>query len=115
MYSARRLTPGLLMLLAACAGHTAKGPSPEAPAQLTVDNRSSLDMDLYVRRRDQQSRLGFAPANQKTVFALQPVLTGGPGLIRLVARPVRGGGEPVVSDLMQLGPGDRIDWSIPPQ
>jgi hypothetical protein len=36
-------------------------------------------MDLYVRPRDQGSRLGFAPANQKTVFALEPVLSGGPG------------------------------------
>lgn len=115
MYSARRLTPGLLLLLAACAGSTAKDPSPEAPAQVTVDNRSSLDMDLYVRRRDQRSRLGFAPANEKTVFALQPALTGGPGLIRLEARPVRGGGQPVLSDLLQVRPGERVDWSIPPQ
>ncbi len=79
-----------------------------------MDNRSSLDMDLYIRRRDQRSRLGFAPADQKTVFALTPTLTGGPGLIRFEARPVRGG-EAVVSDLMAVNPGDRIDWSIPPQ
>jgi len=71
-------------------------------------------MDLYVRRRDQRSRLGFAPANQKTVFGLTPALTGGPGLIRLEARPVRGG-ESVISDLLQIGPGDKLDWSIPPQ
>lgn len=54
-------------------------------------------------------------ADEKTVFALQPVLTGGPGLIRLEARPVRGAGEAVLSDLLQVRPGERIDWSIPPQ
>jgi hypothetical protein len=111
---ARRLTPWLLVFLAACTGGGTKGPSPEAPARVTVDNRSSLDMDLYVRRRDQRSRLGFAPANQKTVFALLPALSGGPGLIRFEARPVRGG-EAVLSDLLDVKPGDRLDWSIPPQ
>ena len=110
----RRLLPWLLVFLAACTGGSANAPSPQAPAQVTVDNRSSLDMDLYVRRRDQRSRLGFAPANQKTVFALTPALTGGPGLIRLEARPVRGG-EAVVSDLLQVSPGERIGWSVPPQ
>ncbi|HEY7635728.1 MAG TPA: hypothetical protein VH763_09295 [Gemmatimonadales bacterium] len=70
---------------------------------------------MYVRRRDQRSRLGFAPADQKTVFALNPVLSGGPGLIRLEARPVRRGGDAVVSDLLQVQPGERLAWSIPPQ
>jgi hypothetical protein len=110
-----RVTPWLLLVLAACAGAGPKEPSPEPPAQVTVDNRSSLDMDLYVRRRDQRSRLGFAPANQKTVFALSPALSGGAGLIRLEARPARSSGEAVVSDLLQVRPGDRLDWSIPPQ
>ncbi len=114
MYSTRQLTPWLLILLAGCAGGSAKQPSPEAPARVTVDNRSSLDMDLYVRRRDQRSRLGFAPADQKTVFALAPALSGGPGLIRFEARPVRGG-EAVVSDLLEVQAGERLDWSIPPQ
>jgi hypothetical protein len=112
---ARRLVPWFLVFLAACTGGGSNTPSPQAPGQVTVDNRSSLDMDLYIRRRDQRSRLGFAPANQKTVFALTPTLTGGPGLIRFEARPVRGGGEAVVSDLMDVKPGDRIAWSIPPQ
>jgi hypothetical protein len=115
MHGGRRLTPWLLVILAACAGAGGKGPSPEPPAQVTVDNRSSLDMDLYLRRRDQRSRLGFAPANQKTVFALSPALSGGAGLIRLEARPVRSSGDAVVSDLLQVRPGDRLDWSIPPQ
>jgi hypothetical protein len=110
----RRFPLLFLVLLAACTGGSANGPSPQRPTQVTVDNRSSLDMDLYVRRRDQRSRLGFAPADQKTVFALTPDLTGGPGLVRLEARPVRGG-EAVVSDLMEVKPGDRIAWSLPPQ
>ena len=106
--------PLLLGLLTACAGGSTQAPAPVSAAQVTIDNRSSLDMDLYVRRRDQRSRLGFAPADQKTVFALTPVLSGGPGLIRFEARPVRGG-EAVVSDLLNVAPGDHIAWSIPPQ
>jgi hypothetical protein len=111
---ARHLIPWLLLVLAASSGGGSNAPAPENAAQVTVDNRSSLDMDLYIRRRDQRSRLGFAPANQKTVFALNPTLTGGPGLIRFEARPVRGG-QVVLSDLMDVNPGGKIDWSIPPQ
>jgi hypothetical protein len=49
------------------------------------------------------------------LFALSPALSGGAGLIRLEARPVRSSGDAVVSDPLQVRPGDRLDWSIPPQ
>jgi hypothetical protein len=113
-----RLPTLLLMAAAACAmGACASNPSPNETtgASVIVDNRSSLTMDVYLRRRDQApTRLGFAPANEKTRFALLPALTAGAGLVRFEARPSLGG-ELTSSDLLSVGPGDELTWVIPAQ
>ncbi|HET6579237.1 MAG TPA: hypothetical protein VFG66_13000 [Gemmatimonadales bacterium] len=108
--------PALLlsvMTAAACASN----PSPDTPtgATVIVDNRSSLTMDVYLRRRDQPpTRLGFAPANETTRFAISPALSAGAGLVRFEARPSLGG-EPTSSDLLSVAPGDELSWVIPAQ
>ena len=107
----------ILMALAASALGCASNPSPNETtgASVIVDNRSSLTMDVYLRRRDQPpTRLGFAPPNEKTRFALSPALTAGAGLIRFEARPSLGG-ELTTSDLLSVGPGDELTWVIPAQ
>jgi len=107
--------PALLLTLATAA--CASNPSPNEPAgaSVIVDNRSSLIMDIYLRRRDQApTRLGFAPANEKTRFAISPALVAGAGLVQFEARPSRVG-EPTFSDLLSVGPGDELTWVIPPQ
>jgi hypothetical protein len=102
-----------LMAAAACASNPS--PNRATGATVMVDNRSSLTMDVYFRRRDQPpTRLGFAPANEKTRFAISPALSVGAGLVRFEARPALGG-EPTSSDLLSVGPGDELTWVVPAQ
>jgi hypothetical protein len=101
----------------ACATHQVSGRSaPASQARVEVANNSSLDMDLYVRTGQRRPiRLGLAPASDTTTFALARALLAGAGLIRFEARPVRGQGEPVLSEPFSAAPGDELHWSIPPQ
>jgi hypothetical protein len=106
----------LLLLTTACASG---GPGDTEPAKQTrarIENRASLDMDISVRRNDGRlSRLGFAPGEETTVFALPTSLTAGASWIRFEAKPVRSSGESVVSEPFQVKMGDEITWSAPPQ
>jgi hypothetical protein len=109
------LHPLLFVLLALGCGSTAANPEPDTGTRAVIENRSSLDMDIDVRRNDGRvSRLGFAPGNETTSFALTPTVTAGAAWIRFEARPTRGG-DPVVSEPFQVRAGEEISWSVPPQ
>jgi hypothetical protein len=105
-----------LVAASACAtNQTAAAPS-DFQATLNVENRSNADMDLYVvSERGGSVRLGLAPAAETTSFKLTPSMLAGAGTVRFQGRPVRGGGEPVLSDPYKVRPGEQIDWSLPPQ
>jgi hypothetical protein len=106
----------LLLLILACAGHKTESPEPNDQTRAKIENRASLDMDIYVRRNDGRiNRLGLAPGGETTSFALSPTLTAGAAWIRFEARPVRESGEPVVSEPFPVRMGDEITWSVPPQ
>lgn len=118
------ITGCLLALLAAagggaCSSHTAAGPvsaAPEGQARARIENRSSLDMDVYVRRIDGQTiRIGFVPGAGTAAFALNPAVLSGSPSVRFEARPVRGAGEAVLSEPFAIRPGDEVTWSVPPQ
>lgn len=114
-----RLTALLLPLLSvatlACATNRT-GESGDLQARLEVENRSSFDMDLYLRSdRGGSVRLGLAPAGEITPFSLSPSLLAGAGAVRFEARPLRGQGQSVLSDPYKVRPGEVITWSIPPQ
>jgi hypothetical protein len=112
----------LLLLLAplgsACSssgGSSPGAPAPKSGARLAVENRSSSDMDVYVRVEGAPtSRLGFAPASDTTVFTLSPALIVGAKPLRFEARPTNGG-QAVLSDQFDVQSGEEVDWSIPPQ
>jgi hypothetical protein len=73
-------------------------------------------MDVSVRRNDGRvSRLGFAPGDETTVFALPPTITAGAAWIRFEAKPARSSGQTAVSEPFPVTKGDEITWSIPPQ
>lgn len=108
--------PLALAAAAACAGNTAGTGADENQARLVVENRSSLDMDILARRHGAPpTPVGFAPANETTTFELPRGLLAGSGTILFEAAPVRRQGEAVVSDPFNIGPGEEITWSIPPQ
>jgi hypothetical protein len=114
MSAVRLIVLSLFLPVAGCASNPAPSGAPSAAAAVSVDNQSSLDMDLYVREHEGAARLGFAPANQVTRFPLPPALITGSGLIQFEARPTRGG-ERVSSDAFTVHPGDTLSWVIPPQ
>ena len=106
----------LLMYLVACGTGNPGSPEPSNQTRARIENRSSLDVDIYVRRNDGRgTRLGFAPGGETTTFALPPTITAGAAWVRFEARPVRDSGEPVVSEPFPVQIGDEISWSVPPQ
>lgn len=109
--------PALLVVLAvACQSGGPGRPEPAEQTRARIENRSSLDMDIFVRRNDgRAARLGFVPGDETSTFALPPALTTGASWIRFEANPVRGTGKPVVSEPFQVRMGDEITWSVPPQ
>jgi hypothetical protein len=111
-----RLLPVLLLVATACGTGTPGGAEPVEQTSARIENRSSLDMDIYVRRNDgRMNRLGFVSAGETTIFALPPALTAGAAWVRFEARPVRQSGAAVVSETFPVRMGDQITWSVPPQ
>jgi hypothetical protein len=107
----------LLIVTCLVACRTGTGTAdPSNQTRARIENRSSLDSDIYVRRNDgRETRLGFAPGNETTTFALPPTITAGAAWIRFEARPVRGSGEAAVSEPFQVRMGEEMFWSVPPQ
>ena len=106
-------TSVLGLLLAACAGSGANT-APEPVARVRIENRSSSDVDLYLRPALRSAtRLGFVPASDTADFALARALISGAASFHLEARPIRGG-RPTLSEPFTARTGEEIFWSIPP-
>jgi hypothetical protein len=106
----------LFLALTACSTGSPGSPSPSNQTRVRIENRSSLDVDIFVRRNDgRDSRLGFASGGETTTFALPPTITAGAAWVRFEARPVRGSGEVVVSEPFPVQMGEEISWSVSPQ
>ena len=110
----------LLLLAAACSrgNAPAAGPDPDTTeqARARIENRASVDMDLYLIRSDgQRMRLGFVAGGETSTFALPATLTAGAMSIRFEARPVRRSGQTVVSEPFGVSRGEELTWSISPQ
>ena len=108
----------LLTLSCSSGGAPDTSPAPNSGDQLRarIENRASLDMDIFAVRNDgERIRLGFVPGGETAVFALPATVTSGSTTIRFQARPVRRGGEPVVSEIFGVHTGEEIAWSISPQ
>jgi hypothetical protein len=113
--------PGFLLVLltAACSsGSPDTSPDPDSGdrPRARIENRASVDMDIYALRTDgQRIRLGFVPGGETAAFALPPTVTAGSSSIRFEARPIRRPGEPLISEIFVVSSDEEIAWSIPPQ
>jgi hypothetical protein len=110
----------VLLLTLACGGGGAPNPAPDPESgdqpRVRIDNRASLDMDIYAVRNDgERVRLGFLSGGERAVFALPATVTSGTTTIRFEARPVRRGGDPIISEIFGVHAGEEIAWSISPQ
>ncbi len=106
----------LLTLSCSSSGSPDTTPEPDSGDQprARIENRASLDMDIFAIRSDgERIRLGFLPGGETAVFALPSTVTAGANSIRFEARPVRHGGDPVISE--PFGVREQITWSISPQ
>lgn len=114
--SAVLLTMLALAGAAGCATNAGGDVGAASQAQIEIENRSSFDMDLYVRsERGGAVRLGLAPSGETTFFSLSPSMLAGAGVVRFEGRPVRGQSQSVLSDPYKVRPGEALSWSIPPQ
>jgi hypothetical protein len=113
-----RFLPLLLLFSVACSSSNSPSTAPEPNSgdqpRALIENRSSIDMDIYLLRSGQSIRLGFLAGGEKTTFPLPATVTAGSTAITFEARPVRRSGRAVKSEPFQLG-NEEIKWSIPPQ
>jgi hypothetical protein len=108
-----------LATLGGCAANsTSSSPSgnqgPVDNAAVIVINRSNWDMDVYLVRGGQRSRIGLAPAGKTTRYSLTPAQYVGGGPIRIVAQPLVSGSA-VSSEPLTLNRGEAVTLDIPPQ
>ena len=109
----------LTLLTLSCSGGTTPdtAPDPNSGDQVSarIENRASVDMDIFLVRPDQQTfRLGYVAGGETANFALPATLTAGATSISFEARPVRRSGQTVTSEPYGIHMGE-IVWSISPQ
>ena len=113
--AARILAPlALALVLAFCSRNPrADQASPDAPTYVSVDNQSTLDMNIYVLRGSQRIRLGTATAHMTTRFQLPRDVVFGITSLRFLADPI-GSNRTPVSQEIAVTAGDEIVLRIPP-
>lgn len=112
-----RLAPALAALLvtSACASSGTNAPARDrAEAFVRVENRSMLDMTIYVVRSSERRRLGLVNALSTQTLRIPSVLIEGPGILRFQADPIGGSRTPVSQEIM-VNDGDVVTLLIPPQ
>jgi hypothetical protein len=110
----------LFVLALSCSSGSQSNPAPAPDSgdqpQARIENRASVDMDIYViRSSGERYRLGFVAGGETATFALPPTVTAGATSITFEARPVRRSGQPVISEPFGVHGGEEIAWSISPQ
>ena len=104
-----------LTLASACMGNTQEelAAEPVQPTYLKVENRAFLDMNIYVYRSSQRTRLGMANGNGTARFLIPAGLLFGATPLRFLADPI-GGNRVPISEEITVAPGDEVQLVIPP-
>ena len=99
----------------ACAssGTNASQANSQRPATVVVDNRSTLDMNIYVIRAGQRVRLGTATSLRSTKLTIPASMVFGTSMLRFLADPIGSTRSPV-SEEISVSAGDEIGLTIPP-
>lgn len=105
-----------LLTAAGCksSGATTGGGGHRAEAFVRVENRSMLDMTVYVIRSTERRRLGLVNAMSTQTLRIPSVLVEGAGILRFQADPIGGSRTPVSQEIM-VSDGDVVTLIIPPQ
>lgn len=105
-----------LLTLAGCKSTSGAGASAGARAEafVRVENRSMLDMTVYVVRGGERRRLGLVNALSTQVLSIPSVLINGSGVLRFQADPIGADRTPVSEEIF-VRDGDVVQLIIPPQ
>jgi hypothetical protein len=115
--AALALAAGLIALLAAASCRSTGGGAPagqRSEAFVRVENRSMLDMTVYVVRGSERRRLGLVNALSTQVLPIPGVLVDGAGVLRFLADPIGANRTPVSEEIV-VRHGDVVQLIIPPQ
>jgi hypothetical protein len=110
-------TAGLIALLAVagCRSQSGRAPPVQRPETFVeVENRSMLDMTVYVVRSSERRRLGLVNALSTQVLAIPSGFVEGLGVLRFIADPIGGNRTPVSEEIV-VRHGDVVRLTIPPQ
>lgn len=105
---------GVVALLGACGG--ARSSRPAAPAARTileVDNRSFVDMTVYIVNGGQRVRVGLAVGKTVSQMTIPARVLGSARDLQFLADPI-GSDRTAVSDQLFVRAGDRVTLVIPP-
>lgn len=104
-----------ILMLAVMAG-CIRGAQPAASqpeTTLRVENRNFLDMNIYLIRQSETTRLGTALGHSTTVLKIPARALFGPTPLRFQARPIAGTRQPVTEEII-VNAGDEVLMIIPP-
>jgi hypothetical protein len=111
------LAAGLLALVAAGGCRSTSGglpPAQRAETFVRVENRSMLDMTVYVLRSGERRRLGLVNALSTQTLPIPGVLVEGAGVLRFLVDPI-GASRTPMSEEIAVRQGDVVQLIIPPQ
>jgi hypothetical protein len=104
-----------LVVLVSCRSPNRPGQAVQRPETFVeVENRSMLDMTVYVMRGGERRRLGLVNALSTQVLAIPSIMVEGLGVLRFVADPI-GASRTPVSEEIAVRHGDTVRLIIPPQ
>ena len=105
-----------VLTLAACksTGSSGAPAPPRSEAFVRVENRSMLDMTIYVVRGGERRRLGLVNALTTQMLSIPSVLVEGSGVLRFQADPIGGSRAPISEEIFVRN-GDVVQLIIPPQ
>lgn len=123
MFLPRRGAPAsavllLVVLLVSACLHQAQSHTPPTVAndaasgfELQIANHNWSDVEIYVVRDGQPSRIGVATAATSASFMLPWRMLGQGGEIRLYGRPIGGQGQ-AFSESVIVQPGQWVEWTL---
>ena len=89
----------------------ASEPAPQTEWSLTVVNRHSLDISVYVTYDGQRSHVGVVPATSTATYVLPPHLIAPGRTVRLQANAI-GSTRRVTTDALLVRAGQHVEWNL---
>ena len=100
-------------IMACARGQASPAPGPDTVTTVRIDNRSYLDMTIYLIAGSQRIRLGQVTGNSTVVLRIPQQYVFGASQMRFIADPIGSNVAPI-SESITVIPGDEVILTIPP-